>query len=80
MAGYVAVAVLAGVRIQAARSAGRPAPAGPRLASAVDGEPPVEDVRVVRSLSSAQLRERAAGLRRTWDQTTFYLFDPESWR
>ena len=40
----------------------------------------LEDVRVVRSVSSDQVRERAAALRRVWEQTTFYLFDPESWR
>jgi hypothetical protein len=31
-------------------------------------------------VSSDQVRERAAALRRVWEQTTFYLFDPESWR
>ena len=40
----------------------------------------LEDVRVVRSVSSDQVRERGAALRRVWAQTTFYLFDPESWR
>ena len=27
-----------------------------------------------------RFRERIDELRETWDQTTFYLFDPESWR
>lgn len=26
------------------------------------------------------LRERWADVRRVWSQTTFYLFDPDSWR
>jgi len=41
---------------------------------------PFDDLAVFRSFSSEQLRERLAAARRVWAQTTFYLFDPESWR
>jgi len=76
MPGYVAVALLEASAIRVDR-AGRPAPdaEGAWLPS-----PTVEDVRVVRSLASEQLRERLGQARRVWAQTTFYLFDPESWR
>jgi|SoimicmetaTmtLMA_FD_contig_31_18710410_length_618_multi_3_in_0_out_0_1 hypothetical protein len=84
MRGYMAVAVLESSMIRMDRREldgtrlSRPGPAEPAL---------IEDVRVVRSLSSEQvrvrsdaLRERRSALRRAWEQTTFYLFDAESWR
>jgi hypothetical protein len=80
MAGYVAVAILGAAEIRVDRPGGDRAPGRARVAPPADHGSPVEDVRVVRSLASEQLRERAAAVRRIWDQTTFYLFDPESWR
>jgi hypothetical protein len=80
MAGYVAVAILGGTEIQVDRPGGERARGRTHVAPLADHGSPIEDVRVVGSLSSEQLRERAAALRRAWAQTTFYLFDPESWR
>ena len=84
MRGYVAVAFLESSMIRMDRPglAGDPTvPLGP---PAVAG---IEDVRVVRSMSSDEVRERGqalherrAALRRAWEHTTFYLFDAESWR
>ena len=76
MPGYVAVALLESNAIRVDRPGGTAAPASVRR----DAAPAIEDLRVIRSLSSEQLRERAATLRRIWRQTTFYLFDPDSWR
>jgi hypothetical protein len=76
MPGYVAVALLESNAIRVDRPGGTPAPAEVRR----DAAPAIEDLRVVRSLSSEQLRERAASIGRIWRQTTFYLFDPDSWR
>ena len=84
MPGYVAFAFLESSMIRM----DHPGLDEPRRPAPGTAEPaPVEDVRVVRSLSSEQLRvrgealrERRSGLRRVWEQTTFYLFDAESWR
>ena len=76
MPGYVAVALLESNAIRVDRPGGTPVPASVRR----DAAPAIEDLRVIRSLSSEQLRERAAAIRRIWRQTTFYLFDPDSWR
>jgi hypothetical protein len=76
MPGYVAVALLESNAIRVDRPGGPPTPAVGRR----DATPAIEDLRVIRSLSSEQLRERAASIRRIWRQTTFYLFDPDSWR
>ena len=76
MPGYVAVALLELSAIRVDRPGGTTVPASARR----DAAPAIEDVRVIRSLSSAELRERAKSLRRIWRQTTFYLFDPNSWR
>jgi hypothetical protein len=83
MPGYVAIAFLESSMIRM----DRPALDEPTLAVPSTEEPaPIEDVRVVRSLSAEELRagsalgERKAALRRAWEQTTFYLFDAESWR
>lgn len=83
MPGYVAIAFLESSMIRM----DRPALAEPPLAGPRSEEPaPIEDVRVVRSLSveelraGSALRERKAAIRRAWEQTTFYLFDAESWR
>lgn len=84
MPGYVAIALLESSMIRM----DRPALDEPPLAMAsLELPAPIEDVRVVRSLAAEQLRsrgdtlrERKAALRRAWEQTTFYLFDAESWR
>ena len=83
MPGYVAIAFLESKMIRM----DRPALDEPSLGGPDPVEPaPIEDVRVVRSLSAEELRagsalrERKAALRRVWEQTTFYLFDAQSWR
>ncbi len=76
MPGYVAVALLESNAIRVDRPGGTAASATGRR----DAAPAIEDLRVIRSLSSEQLRDRAAAIRRIWRQTTFYLFDPDSWR
>jgi hypothetical protein len=76
MPGYVAVALLESNAIRVDRPEGT----STRVAVRRDAAPAIEDLRVVRSLSSEQLRERAAAIGRIWRQTTFYLFDPDSWR
>jgi hypothetical protein len=80
MAGYVAVAILGGTEIQVDRPARDRALARTHVSPPTDHGSPIEDLRVVRSLSSEQLRERVAAVRRAWAQTSFYLFDPQSWR
>jgi hypothetical protein len=81
MASYAVVARLGADAIRVGGPSGWVA--GDR-ASAVGCAPfddaPVEDVRVVRSWSSGQVRERAAAIRRAWAHTTFYLFDACGWR
>jgi hypothetical protein len=83
MPGYVAIAFLESSMIRV----DRPALDEPTIGGPDPLEPaPIEDVRVVRSLSAEELRagsalrERKAALRRVWEQTTFYLFDAQSWR
>ena len=76
MPGYVAVALLESNAIRVDRPGSVATPAIGRR----DVAPAIEDLRVIRSLSSEQLRERATSFRRIWRQTTFYLFDPDSWR
>ncbi len=80
MAGYVAVAILGAAEIRVDRPGDGRALGRGRAVPPADHGSPIEDIRVVRSLASEQLHERAATLRRIWDQTTFYLFDPQSWR
>jgi hypothetical protein len=57
-------------------------PFGP--SPAVLGAGPVdealEDVRVIRSWASGELRDRWLGIREAWTQTTFFVVHPESWR
>jgi len=68
-------------RTPGGRSPGGPLAGGAMAGWVADGSPtPFEDLAVVRSFSSEQLRERLAAARRIWAQSTFYLFDPESWR
>ncbi|HSS34884.1 MAG TPA: hypothetical protein VLR93_01320 [Patescibacteria group bacterium] len=77
MPGYVAIAFVE----PSTRRIARPVRDEPQAPPTGAIEPTrLEDVRVVRSVSSDQVRERGAALRRVWAQTTFYLFDPESWR
>jgi hypothetical protein len=83
MPGYVAIAFLESSMIRVDRPAlDEPTRGGPDPVEPA----PIEDVRVVRSLSAEELRagsalrERKAALRRAWEQTTFYLFDAQSWR
>ena len=84
MPGYVAIAFLESSMVRL----DRPGLAEPRLpAPDAAASAPIEDLRVIRSITSEQvraqgaaLRERRAGLRRAWEQMTFYLFDAESWR
>jgi hypothetical protein len=77
MAGYAVTARVARPRMRAgavvatARSLPSPGPA-------TTFDPEAEDV-VGRPLDVAW-RERWDDIRRLWAQTTFYLFDPESWR
>jgi len=76
MPGYAAVAILEAHAIRVDR-------AGSLTSSSTEhreAAAAVEDLRVVRSLASEQLHEQATRLRRLWAQTTFYLFDAESWR
>ena len=85
MPGYVAIAFLESRMIRVDRpGVGGPTPATPADQAATG---PIEDVRVVRSVAAEQVRargatlgQRKAALRRAWEQTTFYLFDAESWR
>ena len=84
MRGYVAVAFLESSMIRM----DHPGLAeGPTVPLSPPDAARIEDVRVVRSMSSDEirerglaLRERRAALRRAWEHTTFYLFDAESWR
>ena len=81
MAGYAVVAVVGADAIRIGGSSGRTVDdRAPGLDPATIEDAPLEDVRVVRSWSSRQIREHGAGIRRAWAQTTFYLFDPSSWR
>lgn len=47
--------------------------------SVADG-PPLDELRAPPRPIGRRLSERLGDLRETWAQTTFYLFDPESWR
>ncbi len=77
MPGYVAIAFVE----SSTRRIERPASAELRSSTGGPADTAgLEDVRVVRSISSDQVRERTAALRRIWAQTTFYLFDADSWR
>ena len=79
MAAYVAMAYLQGT---APRRAGRDATTGIATTATIEDdasrpelvEPPFDD-RV------AMIRDRfRSAIRHRWDETTFYCFDPESWR
>ncbi len=41
---------------------------------------PFEELHAFRAISSGEVRDRWEGIRECWTQTTFYLFDPDSWR
>lgn len=85
MAGYVASARLGvgTIRVDRPRGVGvtdRSSSASQPIPRSDSLDDALEDVRVVRSWASAELRDRLAAIRRAWTQTTFYLFNPYSWR
>jgi hypothetical protein len=55
-------------------------PAPPTARSVVDEIEPSEAFDLVGRPDPQSLAERWARVRESWSQTTFYLFDPESWR
>ena len=76
MAGYAAVARLGRVDVHVARPTTDPYD---RLEQSVDAlEPSVEDL--AGQPFEAQVADFLATIREQWAMTTFFLFDPESWR
>jgi len=69
--------------VQAEIRTGRPPIARDRFDRAVDAgdEPVMDDVcrAALRASFGARLRDRLADVREVWSQTTFYVFDPDSW-
>jgi len=51
----------------------------PRATAGQDAGP-FEELHAFRTIASGEVRERWAAIREYWAQTTFYLFDPDSWR
>ncbi len=39
-----------------------------------------EELHAFRTIASEEVRERWEAIREYWTQTTFFLFDPDSWR
>lgn len=54
-------------------------PAGPHQA-AVPEAGPFEELHAFGTIASGEVRDRWEAIRECWTQTTFYLFDPDSWR
>jgi hypothetical protein len=87
MAGYAAITRLRGgstrllIALGSARSGTIDAdPAGSATAEESTARPGRDWVELVGRPIGERLAARWADLRETWSQTTFYLFDPESWR
>jgi len=78
MAAYTVIARIDRVDPHLAGWASRPLAATDRVI-AQPLEPP-EAVDLVGRPDGPSLDERWARVREVWSQTTFYLFDPESWR
>ena len=73
MAAYEVTARIAGVAPRRVRAV----PVADAAARTVDDEAPIDHVG--RPLD-VELAERWEAFRERWAQTTFYLFDPDSWR
>jgi len=54
-------------------------PAAPQQMAGPDAGP-FEELHAFRTIASEEVRERWEAIREHWAQTTFYLFDPDSWR
>ena len=65
--------------VNSVRRARREEPTRP-LRPSPDAVECVERLEIVGRPLGRRLAERWADLREAWSQTTFYLFDPESWR
>ncbi|MEX2183863.1 MAG: hypothetical protein WEC14_05410 [Chloroflexota bacterium] len=76
MAGYAASCRIQTVAPRAVRRSRAPAPAPMIGGDAIDL--PVEDL-IGRPLDEI-IADRWASISESWSQTTFFLFDPESWR
>jgi hypothetical protein len=82
MAGYVAHARIGQARPHrpaAGTSVDRSSQAPVRAAAYPDQRDP-DCVELTGTSLDARLGLWLAGVRETWSQTTFFLFDPESWR
>jgi hypothetical protein len=75
MAAYVAMAYIVSARPQ------RPAnPAVSTIRGPAVFEAEAETTDLVGEPLDDRIAERWSHIRQSWSQTTFYLFDPESWR
>lgn len=74
-----AYAVIARIDRVAPHLAGRP-PATPTDWMSVEAPEPAQAVDLVGRPLETSVAERWAHVREIWAQTTFYLFDSESWR
>lgn len=81
MAGYAASATLRGGNLRFASWGAGAEPTGPAVAEATmvpaDAAAPIE---LVGRPLDQRLADWLASLGDTWSQTTFFLFDPDSWR
>jgi hypothetical protein len=78
MAAYAVIARIDRVDPHLAGWARIPAPSTDR--TAVDEMEPSEAFEVLSRPIGPSMAERWARVREAWSQTTFFLFDPESWR
>jgi hypothetical protein len=82
MAGYQASARLTGGVPRFASAGGRDRTAAPRSAAAGSLEPArgADRIELVGHPLGRRWSDWLASIGESWSQTTFYLFDPESWR
>lgn len=80
MSGYAASARLRGGATRFVPIGGSRRLASPNGSVAAAALLDCERIEPVRRPFRERLASRCDDLRETWSQTTFYLFDPESWR
>lgn len=81
MAGYAASATLRGGNLRLANWGAGAGPVGPADVAAVSAPADVATpIELVGRPFDQRLGDWLASLGETWSQTTFFLFDPDSWR